>query len=119
MRTRRFRPGIILTYAILILVSTVLLYPLIFMLLGSFVTIEEYARVRFIPIPSSISLDQYFSVLKDILPSVRITVIRVIWYITLALGVALFGGYVFSRLRFPGAISSSCSSSPAWSCRPS
>jgi multiple sugar transport system permease protein len=102
MTLKRFRPSIIASYAILILASTVLLYPLIFMVLGSFVTIEEYSRVRFIPIPTSLNLDQYFSVLKDILPSARITIIRVLWYIALALGVALFGGYVFSRLRFPG-----------------
>ena len=102
MTTKRFRPSIIATYAILILASTVLLYPLIFMVLGSFVTIEEYSRVRLIPIPTSLNLDQYFSILTEILPSVRVTVIRVLWYITLALSVSLFGGYVFSRLRFPG-----------------
>ncbi len=31
-----------------------------------------------------------------------ITLARVLWYITLALVVSLFGGYVFSRLTFPG-----------------
>jgi multiple sugar transport system permease protein len=102
MKTKRIRPGLIASYIILVLASVVLLYPLIFMITGSLVTIEEYSRVRLLPLPSHIDLTQYWEVLVDILPSVRITIIRVLWYIALALSVSLLGGYVFSRLRFPG-----------------
>lgn len=101
-KKRRLRLGIAATYAILIAASTILLYPLIFMVLGSFVTIEEYSRVRFLPLPSRFDFQQYWEVLLDTLPAVRVTLIRVLWYITLGLTVSLFGGYAFSRLRFPG-----------------
>jgi multiple sugar transport system permease protein len=102
MKQRRFRLGIAATYVILISASLILLYPLIFMVLGSFVTIEEYSRVRLLPLPTRIDFTDYFTILQEAMPSVRVTLVRVIWYITLGLGVSLFGGYVFSRLRFPG-----------------
>jgi multiple sugar transport system permease protein len=102
MKQKRIRPGLIASYVILVLASLVLLYPLLFMVLGSFVTIEEYSRVKLIPLPTHIDLTDYWNVLIDSKTSVQVTVVRVLWYITLALTVSLFGGYVFSRLRFPG-----------------
>lgn len=102
MKKKRIRISLIASYVILVLASVVLLYPLIFMVLGSFVTIEEYSRVRLIPLPSRIDLTEYFNIIGEILPSMQVTVVRVIWYIALAITVSLLGGYVFSRLRFPG-----------------
>jgi multiple sugar transport system permease protein len=102
MKQKRFRPNLIASYIVLILSSVVLLYPLLFMVLGSFVTIEEYSRVVLIPLPTHIDFTDYFKTISDALPAIEVTLVRVIWYITLALTVSLLAGYVFSRLRFPG-----------------
>ncbi len=101
-RHTRIRIGIIASYVVLVLSSVVLLYPLLFMVLGSFVTVEEYSRVKLIPLPTHINFTDYYNVLIDALPSVEVTLVRVIWYVTLSLTVSLLAGYVFSRLRFPG-----------------
>ena len=102
MKQKRFRPDLIASYIILIGSSVVLLYPLLFMVLGSFVTIEEYSRVKLIPLPSHIDFSDYFKTIGDALPAIEVTLVRVIWYIGLAIIVSLLAGYVFSRLRFPG-----------------
>jgi len=78
------------------------------MVLGSFVTLDQYHRTKVIPIPTQIKFEEYAKIVKGslgtggLLPAIRITLIRVIWYLTLSLLVSLLGGYVFSRLRFPG-----------------
>jgi multiple sugar transport system permease protein len=102
MKQKRFRLNLIATYIILVASSVVLLYPLLFMVLGSFVTIEEYSRVVLIPLPTHIDFTDYLKTIADALPAIEVTLVRVIWYISLALIVSLFAGYVFSRLRFPG-----------------
>jgi multiple sugar transport system permease protein len=100
--------GRIATYVYLIAASVVLLYPLFFMLLGSFVTLDQYLRTKIIPIPTTLNFGEYDKIVRGslgqsgLLQAMQITVIRVVWYLSLSLLVALLGGYVFSRLRFPG-----------------
>lgn len=101
--TRRSVVGRIATYTYLVATCTVLLYPLLFMLLGSFVTIDQYHRTRFIPIPTRFGFEEYANVIAGGLESAMwITLARVGWYLTLTLMVSLLGGYVLSRLDFPG-----------------
>ena len=99
---KRIPVGLIVSYIILIGSSIVLLYPLLFMVLGSFVTITEYSHTKVLPLPTHIEFTDYFNTIGDALPSVEVTMVRVIWYISLSLTVSLLAGYVFSRLRFPG-----------------
>jgi len=90
-------------YLYLCVTSLLILYPLLFMFLGPFVTLEQYRRMKVLPIPTHFSLEHYIAILQGWLwQSLGITLARVLWYITLALAVSLFGGYVFSRLTFPG-----------------
>lgn len=93
-------------YVILIAVSSIMLYPLAFIILGSLMPLDAYTNVTIIPIPNPITLGNYagfFSRFHDGLwPALRITLLRVAWYVLLGLSVSLFGGYAFSRLRFPG-----------------
>lgn len=92
-------------YGFLIASTVLMIYPLIYMFLGSFMTIAEYSRVSILPIPSEFRLDEYAQLLSGVngvLPSFGVTFLRVGWYVILAIMVSLFGGYVFSRLRFPG-----------------
>ncbi len=102
MKQKRFRPDLIASYIVLIGSSIVLLYPLLFMVLGSFVTIEEYSRVVLIPLPTHVDFTDYFKTIGDAWTAIEVTLVRVIWYISLAIVVSLLAGYVFSRLRFPG-----------------
>ncbi|MBM3187870.1 MAG: carbohydrate ABC transporter permease [Chloroflexi bacterium] len=100
---RRFTAGRIATYAYFVVTCAVLLYPLFFMLLGSFVTVDQYHRTKVIPIPNRFSFEEYANVLTGGLePAILVTAKRVLWYLALTLVVSLLGGYVFSRLDFPG-----------------
>lgn len=93
----------VVSYVILIASSLILLYPLLFMIFGSFVTVEQYHRTKIIPIPNRFDFVEYTNVLNgELLPAIRITLLRIFWHLLLSLTVALFGGYVFSRLQFPG-----------------
>jgi len=95
--------GKVATYTYLCLACVVLLYPLFFMVLGSFVTLDQYHRTKVIPIPNNLSLIEFSNVLEGGLEkALLVTLKRIVWYLTLTLGVSLFGGYVFSRLKFPG-----------------
>src|SRR6266567_3510836 len=97
----------LLIYPPLLLGSVVILYPLLFMVLATFTTPEEYYRTSFFPIPDFIDLRNYLPVLVDcsrgcIYQAMLITSFREVWYISWMLVVSIFGGYVFARLRFPG-----------------
>jgi multiple sugar transport system permease protein len=100
---RRISVGKIITYVILVVSSLVLLYPLLFMFLGSNVTINQYYLTKVIPIPDRFDLYEFQKVIEaGLLPNAGLTLLRVAWYLFLALSISLFGGYVFSRLEFPG-----------------
>lgn len=97
--------GMVATYLFLVLTGLVLIYPLVYMALGSFTTSAEYLRTRYIPIPSRIRFDPYVTIFTgpgEVLPALQVTLRREAWFIILGLLVSLFGGYVFSRMRFPG-----------------
>jgi multiple sugar transport system permease protein len=100
---KRAAIGRVFSYAYLIGSSLLLTYPLLFMLGGSLITLDQYYRTRFIPIPVRPTLHAYEVVLSSGLEqAIQITMLRVAWYLGLTLLVSLFGGYVFSRLCFPG-----------------
>ena len=95
-----------LIYGILTLTSAVILYPLLFMVLATFTTPEQYYRTAFFPIPDSLSFHNYTLILSDcsqgcIGRSIVLTAVRAIWYIFWAVLISLLGGYVFARLVFP------------------
>jgi multiple sugar transport system permease protein len=97
----------ILIYAFLSISSFVILYPLAFMLLATFTTVDQYLRTTILPIPNIADFRNYQPVLSDcaqgscVGPALVITTIRVLWYIFWALLIGILGGYVFARLRFP------------------
>jgi multiple sugar transport system permease protein len=95
-----------LIYTILTTTSLVILYPLAFMLLATFTTPEQYYRTSFFPIPNAFDFHNYTPILTDcgqgcITGAILLTAVRALWYIGWALLVAVLGGYVFARLRFP------------------
>jgi multiple sugar transport system permease protein len=99
--------SLILIYGFLTLTSLVILYPLVFMLLTTFTTPDQYLRTTVLPVPNIADFRNYRPILTDcaqgtcVGPSLIITTIRVLWYIFWALLIGILGGYVFARLRFP------------------
>ncbi len=96
----------LLMYATLGLTSAIILYPLLFMLLATFTTPEQYLRTSFFPIPNSLSFHNYVTVISDcsqgcIWQAIIVTAVRCAWYIFWALMIAILGGYAFGRLTFP------------------
>jgi multiple sugar transport system permease protein len=96
-----------LFYGFLIVTSSVILYPLAFMLLATFTTTDQYLRTTILPIPNIADFRNYLPVLSDcalgscVGPAIVVTTIRALWYIAWALLISILGGYVFARLRFP------------------
>ena len=93
-------------YAVLIISSFAMAFPLLFMFLGSIGTVQDYIRNPWLPIPSVPSLDNYLIILNpaktDVLKWVLNTLIRASWYIIIPGIVAVLAGYVFAKLRFKG-----------------
>jgi multiple sugar transport system permease protein len=96
----------VLMYCSLAVTSIIILYPILFMVLATFTSTEQYYRSAFFPIPDSLSLRNYQTIMGNcaqgcIWQSMIITVVRCAWYIFWALLIAIMGGYAFGRLTFP------------------
>lgn len=105
-RPRRLRLGRLGVHLALIVASLLMIYPLAFMTLGSLMTMGNYAHVTILPIPNPVSFQNYASFFTRLdhwlWSAVRITLLRVIWYVTVGVVVSLFAGYALSRLQFRG-----------------
>lgn len=95
-----------LLYLLLIISSFVMAFPLIFMILGSIGTTQDYIRSPWLPIPQSPTFENYFIILDpsktDVLKWVFNTLVRAAWYIIIPGTVAILAGYVFAKLSFRG-----------------
>ena len=94
-----------LTHGILIIGSIIMVYPLVFGLLGSFSTLQAYGQTKLFPIPTPIILDNYvflFSEASDALLWILNTIIRIVWYIVVPGIIAILCGYAFGKLKFKG-----------------
>ena len=92
-----------LTDLFLIVATGLVLYPTIYMVLGAFTTPDRLLDTILLPIPNTLNLD--FIVLwwnYGLWQAYVFTLGRCVFYIVLGLFAGLFGGYVFSKLRFPG-----------------
>jgi multiple sugar transport system permease protein len=84
-------------------ISLVMIYPVLFMVLGTFTTQHRFVDTVFLPIPDTLNLDLFWKALTyGVWDSYLWTLTRCIWYISVTLLVGLIAGYVFSKLRFPG-----------------
>ena len=92
-----------LTDLFLIVATGLVLYPTIYMVLGAFTTPDRLLDTILLPIPNTLNLD--FIVVwwnYGLWQAYVFTLGRCVFYIVLGLFAGLFGGYVFSKLRFPG-----------------
>jgi multiple sugar transport system permease protein len=92
-----------LSYIFLIVSSLIMVYPMIYMLLGTFTTPDQFLRTVTFPIPNTLNINLFRRALNaGISASYLFTLIRVGWYLAVTLLVGLVGGYIFSKLNFPG-----------------
>jgi multiple sugar transport system permease protein len=93
----------ILSYTFLIITSFVMVYPVLFMALGTFTTNNRFMDAVILPIPNTLNLDYFQAYLRQGLGRAYfVTLLRVGFYICVTLGVGIIGGYIFSKMRFPG-----------------
>ncbi len=102
MRKRR-RIITILSYIFLSITSFIMVYPVLFMALGAFTTQDRFLEALILPIPNTLN-PKIFKATFDagVWEAYRFTFIRCAFYITVTVLVGLIGGYIFSKLRFPG-----------------
>jgi multiple sugar transport system permease protein len=91
------------SYIFLIISSFVMVYPVLFMALGAFTTNNRFLDAIILPIPNTINTDYFMAYLNQGLGrAYAVTLMRVAFYTFVTLGVGLIGGYIFSKMRFPG-----------------
>ncbi len=91
----------------LIITSFIMMYPLIYSAFASMVTLEEFYRATWLPIPSSFTLKNFINIFEPtvvpmITKSVGVTLFRTLWYVLFSGGTALLSAYALARLRFRG-----------------
>jgi len=90
-------------YLFLFVATALVFYPTLYILLGAFTTPQRLIDSILLPIPNTLNLD--FLVVwwsSGLWQAYVFTLGRCLFYIVLGLFAGLFGGYVFSKLRFPG-----------------
>ena len=91
------------SYIFLIVSSFIMIYPVLFMALGAFTTIDQYSGTIILPIPTTLNVDLFRCILNfGVGQAYVFTLVRVSFYIFCTLVVGIIGGYIFSKLRFPG-----------------
>ena len=92
-----------LSYLFLGVSSFIMIYPVLFMALGSFTTNERFLDATLLPIPNTLNIALFNRALQaGVWDSYLFTLYRCLFYIAMTILVGLFGGYIFSKLRFPG-----------------
>ncbi len=93
----------ILSYIFLGISGFIMIYPVLFMALGAFTTNDRFLETYLLPIPNTLNVELFRNAWNSgIWQAYVFTLIRCGLYITVALAVGLIGGYIFSKLRFPG-----------------
>lgn len=96
----------IVTHIVLALGSVVMLYPFVFAVLGTFLSLEEFYSVGFLPLPTSLDyvFDNFATLFRrsEIWPAIGMTLARTAWYSLIVGLTSVMGGYVFAKVNFKG-----------------
>ncbi len=91
------------TYLFLIVSSFIMIYPVLFMALGSFTTRRRFLEAVFLPVPDTLNIALFKRALgAGVWDAYVFTLIRVGFYVAVTVAVGLIGGYIFSKMHFPG-----------------
>ncbi len=91
-----------LVYVFLTVSSIIMLCPVLYVVLGAFTTSENFLSAGVLPIPNTLNLEQMAAAWAAVRGAYLVTLLRVGFYLTLTLLVGVIGGYIFSKMRFPG-----------------
>ena len=92
-----------LSYLFLSVSSFIMIYPVLFMALGSFTTNDRFLNATILPIPNTLNIQLFQRALgAGVWDAYVFNNKRCIFYIGITLLVGLIGGYIFSKLQFPG-----------------
>lgn len=96
--------SIVLSHVFLMIGALIMLYPLVFALLGMFVSAESFYEVGFLPKPEGFGYfwDNLLLLLRrdEIWPAMFITLGRFAWYVFILSVTSVFGGYAFAKINF-------------------
>jgi multiple sugar transport system permease protein len=93
----------VMSYALLLTTSFVMVYPVLFMALGSFSTNDQFADAIILALPNTLNIEMLIRALNGgVGQAYGFTLARCAFYISLNLSGGVIGGYIFSKLRFPG-----------------
>ncbi|MGE5224222.1 MAG: carbohydrate ABC transporter permease [Omnitrophica WOR_2 bacterium] len=80
-----------------------MIYPVLYMALGAFTTNNQFVEATVLPIPNTLNVELFKRAFgAGVWDSYVFTLERCLFYIFVTLFVGLVGGYIFSKLRFPG-----------------
>jgi multiple sugar transport system permease protein len=92
-----------LSYTFLIVTSFIMIYPVLFMVLGAFTTKEQFVKAIIVPIPNTLNVELFVQSLNSgIWDAYLFTLLRVAFYVVMTVTMGLIGGYIFSKMNFPG-----------------
>src|SRR5919198_1294286 len=93
----------VFTYVFLAVSCSLMAYPILFMVLGAFSTKAHFLDAGILTTPNTLNLGLIErAVGAGVGEAYLFTFQRVVFYLTVNLLVGLLGGYIFSKLRFPG-----------------
>lgn len=101
MKKRR-RINRIASYVFLTISTFIMVYPILFVLLGSFTTDERFQETLVFPIPNTFNIELFRSAIESLRTAYTITVLRILFYLVVNLSTGIIAGYIFSKLHFPG-----------------
>ncbi|MCS7222835.1 MAG: carbohydrate ABC transporter permease [Anaerolineae bacterium] len=106
---RRITVRRVLLYAVLIIGSAIMAFPMAFAISGSLCDLEDFYARPWFPYPTKVYLENYrilftpkFTAQVQIWRWIANTLVRIVWYTLIPGTVAVLAGYVFARLRFRG-----------------
>ncbi len=92
-----------LSYIFLGISSFIMIYPVLYMALGSFTTQDRFLEANILPIPDTLNIELFKRAFgAGVWDAYVFTLLRVGFYIAVTLLMGLIGGYIFSKMRFPG-----------------
>jgi multiple sugar transport system permease protein len=91
-----------LSYIFLGVSSFIMIWPVLYLVLGAFTTNDRFFLGTLLPLPNTLNLRAMARAWAAVQDAYAVTLLRVGFYLALTLLVGLIGGYLFSKARFPG-----------------
>jgi multiple sugar transport system permease protein len=79
-----------------------MLCPVLYVILGAFTTNDQFLHAGVLPIPNTLNLPAIAEAWFWTRRAYAVTLLRVGFYLAVTLFVGVLGGYIFSKMRFPG-----------------